>query len=132
MNNNSSIRDVEFDTTDNIARFQEQRLVSAIEYLAKKSPWYRKMFNDNGIDPSSIKSISDLTRIPFTTKSDLQKHNNEFICVPLNKVIDYVTTSGTLGDPVTFCCTENDLQRLAYNEKNLFLRLVLSQEISCS
>ncbi len=121
MNNNSSIRDVEFDTTDNIARFQEQRLVSAIEYLAKKSPWYRKMFNDNGIDPSSIKSISDLTRIPFTTKSDLQKHNNEFICVPLNKVIDYVTTSGTLGDPVTFCCTENDLQRLAYNEKKSFL-----------
>ena len=35
-------------------------------------------------------------------------------------MIDYITTSGTLGDPVTFCCTEKDLQRLAFNEKKSF------------
>ena len=35
-------------------------------------------------------------------------------------MIDYITTSGTLGDPVTFGCTELDLQRLAYNEKKSF------------
>lgn len=37
------------------------------------------------------------------------------------KIIDYITTSGTLGDPVTFACSEKDLQRLAYNEKISFI-----------
>lgn len=40
--------------------------------------------------------------------------------MPKEKIIDYITTSGTLGDPVTFGCTEKDLQRLAYNEKKSF------------
>lgn len=38
------------------------------------------------------------------------------MCVSRREVIDYVTTSGTLGDPVTFALTEEDLDRLAYNE----------------
>ena len=44
----------------------------------------------------------------------------EILRVPREKVIDYITTSGTMGDPVTFGCTEKDLQRLAYNEKKSF------------
>jgi phenylacetate-CoA ligase len=62
-----------------------------------------------------------LRQIPFTDKKDLQVHNNEFLCVPPEKVIDYITTSGTLGDPVTFAMTDKDLDRLAYNEKISFL-----------
>lgn len=38
------------------------------------------------------------------------------MCVPQNKIIDYASTSGTLGDPVTFGLTDSDLDRLAYNE----------------
>ena len=54
--------------------------------------------------------------MPVTTKEDLQKYNDDFLCVPANKIIDYATTSGTLGDPVTFGLTDTDLDRLAYNE----------------
>ena len=36
------------------------------------------------------------------------------------KIVDYITTSGTLGDPVTFGCTDHDLDRLAYNEMKSF------------
>jgi phenylacetate-CoA ligase len=61
-----------------------------------------------------------LRLIPFTTKQDLQLHNSDFLCVPNEKVIDYITTSGTLGDPVTFAMTDKDLDRLAYNEKISF------------
>ena len=43
-------------------------------------------------------------------------HNDDFLCVPRHKIIDYSTTSGTLGDPVTFGLTDKDLDRLAYNE----------------
>ena len=54
--------------------------------------------------------------LPVTTKEDLQKYNDDFICVPGNKIIDFATTSGTLGEPVTFGLTDADLERLAYNE----------------
>jgi phenylacetate-CoA ligase len=65
--------------------------------------------------------MEDLRQIPFTEKKDLQLHNSDFLCVPPEKVIDYITTSGTLGDPVTFAMTDKDLDRLAYNEKISFL-----------
>lgn len=61
-----------------------------------------------------------MVNIPFTEKKDLQLFNEDLLCVPKEKVIDYITTSGTLGEPVTFGCTEIDLQRLAYNEKKSF------------
>lgn len=112
--------DIEFESVDTIKRYQDGRLVEAIDYLAKNSPFYRRMFKTCGIDPKSVASVEQLTELPFTTKSDLQRFNDDFLCVPRDKVIDYVTTSGTLGDPVTFCCTESDLQRLAYNEMKSF------------
>lgn len=112
--------DIEFESVDTIKRYQDGRLVEAIDYLAKNSPFYRRMFKTCGIDPESITRVEQLTELPFTTKSDLQRFNDDFLCVPRDKVIDYVTTSGTLGDPVTFCCTESDLQRLAYNEMKSF------------
>ena len=87
-----------------------------MQYLAEHSPFYKRMFKDNSIDPLSIKKIEDLRKLPLTSKDDLQKFSNEFICVEKDEIIDYVTTSGTLGDPVTFALTEADLERLAYNE----------------
>ena len=113
-------KDIEFESAAAIREYQNGRLVEAMSYLASNAPFYRRMFESHGIDPASITDIDQLQSLPFTTKSDLQQHNADFLCVPRDKVIDYVTTSGTLGDPVTFCCTESDLQRLAYNEKKSF------------
>ncbi|MDR0757836.1 MAG: AMP-binding protein, partial [Tannerella sp.] len=65
--------------------------------------------------------LEDLRQLPLTDKKDLQRHNEMFLCVPREKIIDYITTSGTLGDPVTFAMTDRDLDRLAYNEKISFI-----------
>lgn len=99
-----------------IKAFQEQKLVEALQYVNENSPFYRKLFATQGIDVSHIKTLEDLQKLPVTTKSDLQQFNDDFLCVPTTKIIDYATTSGTLGDPVTFGLTDNDLERLAYNE----------------
>lgn len=112
--------DIEFQSSEAICLLQEEKLRQAIAYLAEHSPYYQSMFDEHSIDPASIKTIDDLQRLPFTEKRDLQLRNADFLCVPREKVVDYITTSGTLGDPVTFCCTESDLQRLAYNEKKSF------------
>ncbi|MFZ1453091.1 MAG: AMP-binding protein [Ferruginibacter sp.] len=60
--------------------------------------------------------MEDLSVIPVTIKEDLQQRNDDFLCVPRNKIIEYSSTSGTLGNPVTIMLTENDLARLACNE----------------
>ncbi len=112
--------DIEFQKPEEIKAFQEQKLHEALLYLADHSPYYQRMFRSYGIDVNKIRHLEDLVKIPFTEKKDLQLFNDDFLCCPREKVIDYITTSGTLGDPVTFCCTEKDLQRLAFNEKKSF------------
>lgn len=103
-----------------IRQFQEARLKETLTYLAGHSAFYRRMFSEHRIDVHNINTLEDLRNIPTTSKADLQLHNSEFLCVNPVDVIDYVTTSGTLGDPVTFALTEGDLQRLAYNEASSF------------
>ena len=70
----------------------------------------------NSIDIGTIKNISDLLLIPTTEKEDLQQRNADFLCVSPDKIIEYASTSGTLGSPVSIALTENDLIRLSYNE----------------
>lgn len=113
--------EIEFDTKENIKLYQEKELRKALKYLINNSAFYQKMFRNNNINLSDINTIEDLQKIPFTEKKDLQLYNDDFLCVPKNKIIDYITTSGTLGDPVTFAMTDKDLDRLAYNEKISFL-----------
>lgn len=108
--------DIEFQPIETIKRFQDERLVEALDYLNTRSPFYQKLFKENRINISNIKTVKDLQNIPFTEKKDLQMCNYDFLCIPKEKIVDYITTSGTLGDPVTFACSEHDLQRLAYNE----------------
>ena len=110
------IPDIELQSHEVIERFQEAQLQKLIAYLADFSPYYKNLFKKEKIDPTKIKSLADLLHIPLTDKSHLQLFNNDFICVPRNKIIDYITTSGTLGDPVTFAMSDKDLDRLAYNE----------------
>ena len=112
--------DIEFESIERIRAYQEELLRKQIAYLAAHSPYYRRMFAEHAIDPESIRTIADLQRLPFTEKADLQRYNDDFLCVPREDIIDYITTSGTLGDPVLFGCTEADLQRLAYNEHKSF------------
>ena len=100
---------------------QEEKLQKLLIYLHNKSPFYKDLFSKNNIDIRSINKIEDLPAIPVTTKEDLYRRNNDFLCVPANKVVEYNTTSGTLGSPVTIALTENDLRRLAYNEYSSFI-----------
>jgi phenylacetate-CoA ligase len=99
-----------------IKAFQEGKLKETLRYLNENSPFYKRFFKEHNIQVSAIKTLEELQKIPVTTKDHLQRFNDDFICVPKTEIIDYVTTSGTLGDPVTFALTDADLERLAYNE----------------
>ena len=102
-------------------QIQEQKLRELLVYLSQHSPFYKDLFAKNSIDINEIKTVADLTRIPTTSKEDQQNRNPDFFCVPAEKVIEYTSTSGTLGGPVTVALTDKDLDRLALNEYNSFL-----------
>lgn len=125
---NKNIIDIEFESPEKIKLYQEELLQKQLIYLNDKSPYYKELFAENNIDISKIKTLEGLQYLPFTEKKELQMHNEMFLCVPESEIIDFITTSGTLGDPVTFGCTENDLQRLAFNEKKSFACAGLKKE----
>lgn len=108
--------EIQFRSPEDIKSYQEEQLAKVLTYLQAHSKFYQQMFAEHHIDINQIKTIEDLQQIPVTTKTDLQLHNDDFICVDKEEIIDYVTTSGTLGDPVTFVLTSEDLDRLSYNE----------------
>lgn len=110
------IPEIEKASLEEIKQLQEKRLIEQLAFVQQHSPFYKRLFEREGIDVAEIKTIEDLQKIPVTEKNDLQKFNDDFYCVPMNQIIDYATTSGTLGNPVTFGLTDKDLDRLAYNE----------------
>lgn len=108
--------DIETRPVAEIRQFQDSKLREHLLYLNTFSPFYRRLFAKKKINIDKISGIDGLTQIPATSKKELQKQNEDFICVVKEKIVDYITTSGTQGDPVTFALTEKDLDRLAYNE----------------
>jgi len=107
---------IERESLEAIKILQEQLLQETLSYVSQNSAYYKALFEKENITIENIKTIEDLQQIPVTTKDDLQRNNDDFLCVSRHKIIDYCTTSGTLGDPVTFGLTDKDLDRLAYNE----------------
>jgi len=107
---------IEKSSIQDIKKFQEEKLQELLQYLDANSSFYKKLFKENNIRISEIQTLEDLQKIPTTSKNDIQQNNDDFFCVPQNQIVDYSTTSGTLGDPVTFGLSDSDLERLAYNE----------------
>ncbi|WP_410681612.1 phenylacetate--CoA ligase family protein [Chryseobacterium sp. MFBS3-17] len=107
---------IEFASAEEITALQEQKLRTLLQYLQEHSPYYRRLFSEHQIRIDEIRTVADLVKIPVTSKTDLQQYNMDFFCVPQNRIVDYSTTSGTLGDPVTFGLSDADLERLSYNE----------------
>ncbi len=116
----SALSSIAFQPAPVIAALQEQKLQELLQYLQGHSPFYKQLFLKEGIDIGRVRSVADLAIIPPTEKEHLQSRNEEFLCVPPGKIIEYTSTSGTIGSPVTIALTENDLSRLAYNEYSSF------------
>ncbi len=107
---------VEFQSPEDLHDYQLERLRELMNYLRDHSEHYKKLFLDNSIDPDSISSLADFSRIPTTEKKDLAENPDSFLCVPKFEILEYVTTSGTIGHPVTVYLNRADIDRLAYNE----------------
>ncbi|WP_297211181.1 MULTISPECIES: phenylacetate--CoA ligase family protein [Thermodesulfovibrio] len=96
---------------EELQQLQLERLQSTIHRVYRNVPFYRRMFDRNGIDPDSFTSLEDLSKIPFTTKTDLREnYPYGLFAVPLREVVRIHTSSGTTGMPIVVGYTKNDLK----------------------
>jgi phenylacetate-CoA ligase len=91
----------------------EKAWSETFRYAAESSPFYREMFRD-------AKGVPRLADLPLIDKRTLSAQNLDFLCVPRERVVEIVTTSGTMGKPLLWMLTEKDVRRLAANERLSF------------
>lgn len=106
-------KELETLTRTEIENLQLERLKKTIA-RCMQSPFYRKRFAEYHLKPEDIRSLDDLSKIPFTTKQDL-RDNYPFglSTVPLSRVVRLHSSSGTTGTPTVILHTQRDLDEWA-------------------
>lgn len=101
---------IEIASRDEIAALQLVRLKWSVKHAYENVPHYRTRFDDAGVHPDDLKQLSDLSRFPFTVKTDL-RDNYPFgmFAVPRQKVVRLHASSGTTGKPTVVGYTANDI-----------------------
>ena len=91
---------------------QQSKIRRIVRYAYRNVPFYRKRFDEAGVKPLSIKGIDDLSRIPFTVKTDLRDYYPlGILAVPQDRLYCLHASSGTTGKPIVVAYTRNDLER---------------------
>ena len=112
--NRKDLDPIEIASRDEISALQLERMKATLAHAYANSPFYRKSFDAHGVHPDDLKSLSDLTKFPFTMKADL-RDNYPFgmFAVPREKVVRIHASSGTTGKPTVVGYTKNDVDMWA-------------------
>ena len=107
----SDLDAIEVASRDEITALQLERLGKTLRHVYAKVPNYRHAFDDKGVHPEDLKSLSDLSAFPFTVKQDL-RDNYPFglFAVPRERIRRIHASSGTTGKPTVVGYTENDIE----------------------
>ena len=95
---------------DEMTALQSARLVKLVDYVYHNVEFYRKKMQAVGLMPADIRSIEDITKLPFTTKDDL-RDNYPFglFAVPNSQIVRIHASSGTTGKATVVGYTRHDL-----------------------
>lgn len=96
---------------EELQQLQLERLQSTLHRVYMNVPFYRKKFDELGIDPDDFTSLEDLRKLPFTTKDDLRdNYPYGLFAVPLREVVRIHASSGTTGMSTVVGYTKNDIK----------------------
>ncbi len=96
---------------EELERIQFARLKSTLECVYHKVPCYQGKFKETGLAPEDLRSLEDLSGLPFTTKEDLRlNYPYGMFAVPMREVVRIHSSSGTTGKPTVVGYTRQDLQ----------------------
>lgn len=106
-------KDIETMGREQLQELQLKRLKETVK-LAVNSPFYKEVFEKNGLTPDSIQTLDDLQKIPFTTKNDLRTHYPfGMAAIPIQKCVRIHSSSGTTGNPTVVLHSARDLDQWA-------------------
>ncbi|HPY86608.1 MAG TPA: phenylacetate--CoA ligase [Spirochaetota bacterium] len=92
-------------------KHQSDKLVNLVNKVYDKVPFYREKMDTLGIKPSDIKSISDIVKLPFTSKDDMREvYPYGLLACDKKDIVEIHTSSGTTGKPVVDAYTSNDVE----------------------
>ena len=106
--------DEKFETMslDEMQAFQLSKLQETTEWVYKRVPFYKKKMKELGVEPGDIKTLADISKLPFTVKNDLRDNYPFGLCaVKMKDVVRIHASSGTTGKPITGPYTADDLQQ---------------------
>ncbi|MEL6821105.1 MAG: AMP-binding protein [Calditrichota bacterium] len=93
-----------------LRKVQSKLLKSLISRLYKRVPFYKKLFDELGIQPGDISGVDDLYKLPFTHKDDLREnYPYAMFAEPMHEIRRIHASSGTTGKPTVVGYTQNDL-----------------------
>ena len=101
---------IEKSSVDELRSLQLKRLKATLHHAYAYSPVYRAKFDAVGIHPDDCNSLADLSKFPFTAKSDLRdSYPFGMFAVPQSQVVRIHASSGTTGKPTVVGYTANDV-----------------------
>ena len=99
---------------EDMTKLQSERLAATVKHCYETVPFYKRKMDERGVKPEDIKSIKDVTKLPFTTKYDLRdEYPFGLQAVPMDKIRRIHASSGTTGKPVVGTYTQADLDMWA-------------------
>lgn len=103
-------KDIECADSQTMRSIQSERLKTMVERAYNNVPFYKNKFDEMGLKPGDIKSIDDISKLPFTLKTDL-RDNYPFglVAVPKEELIRIHASSGTTGKATVVAYTKNDI-----------------------
>ena len=106
----ASLDPIEIASRDEIAALQLARMKWSLAHAYENVPHTRASFDEKGVHPDDLKTLSDLAKFPFTTKHDL-RDNYPFgmFAVPREKIARLHGSSGTTGKPTVVGYTARDI-----------------------
>ena len=103
--------DIETMSRENLEVLQLERLQALVKRVYQKIPFYKESFDKAGINPEDIKSLADLTKLPFTVKQDMRDaYPFGLFAVPRKDVVRVHCSSGTTGTATVVGYTQKDLE----------------------
>ena len=114
MRDRVDLEPIETASQDELQSLQLQRLKATLHHAYANVPHYRQRFDEKGVHPDDLTSLSDLAKFPFTGKDDLRA-NYPFgmFAVPREQVVRIHASSGTTGKPTVVGYTQKDIDTWA-------------------
>ncbi|MBN1768202.1 MAG: phenylacetate--CoA ligase [Prolixibacteraceae bacterium] len=107
---------IECASRDFMNEIQSERLIATVKRVYHNIPYYRKKMQEKGLTPDDIKSVADLSKLPFTTKTDLRdSYPFGSFTVPMSEIVRIHASSGTTGRPTVVGYTRNDISMWSEN-----------------